>query len=146
VRPEEDLSSGAHFREHGVVVETKNKQATSDKRSRLAKAAQRAIDLDKEIKRFRKYFLLGWVPGTEIEVDIVRGPERYRVSARVSELQYVEGEFPGTGLLVELTPEQIERLQIPSVLLLKGNQYCVQWQQVEEANGSRVDDSTVVRI
>jgi hypothetical protein len=127
-------------------VETTSKQATSDKRSRLAKAAQRAIDLDKAIKRFRKYFLLGWVPGTEIEVDIVQGPERYRVSARVSELQYVAGEFPGTGLLVDLTPEQIERLQIPSVLLLNGNQYCVQWQQIEEANGSQVDDFTVVRI
>lgn len=121
-------------------METKSKQATSDNRSRLAKAAQKAIDLDKAIKRFRKYFLSGWVPWTEIEVDIVRGPERYRVSVRVSELQYVEGEFPGTGLLVELTPEQIERLQIPSVLLLSGSQYCVQCKQIEEANGSRVDD------
>jgi hypothetical protein len=118
----------------------------SDKRSRLAKAAQRAMDLDKEIRRFRKYFLLGWVPGTEIEVDIVQGQERYRVSASISELQYVAGEFPGTGLLVELTPEQIDRLQIPSVLLLNGNQYCVQWKQIEEANGSQVDDLTVVRI
>jgi len=118
----------------------------SDKRSRLAKAAQRAISLDQKIRRFRKYFLLGWVPGTEIEVDIVRGPERYRVSARVSELQYVAGEFPGTGLLVDLTTEQIDRLQIPSVLLLNGSQYCAQWQQIEEANGSRVDDFTVVRI
>lgn len=127
-------------------METTSKQISSDKRSRLAKASQRAMDLDKEINRFRKYFLLGWVPGTEIEVDIVQGPERYRVSAKVSELQYVEGDFPGTGLLVELTPEQIERLQIPSVLLLNGSQYCVQWQQVEEANGSRVDDFTVVRI
>lgn len=116
------------------------------KHSRLAKAAQKAIDLDKAIKRFRKYFLRVWVPGTEIEVDILRGPERYRVSARVSELQYVEGEFPGTGLLVELTPEQIQRLGIPDVLLMHGNTYCVKWHQVEEANGSRVDDFTVVRI
>lgn len=114
--------------------------------SQLAKAAQKAMDLDKQIKRFRKYFLLGWVPGTEIEVDILRGPERYRVSARVSELQYVEGEFPGTGLLVELTPEQIQRLGIPDVLLMNGSQYCVQWHQIEEANGSRADDFTVVRI
>lgn len=119
------------------------KESTS---SRLAKAAQKAIDLGKEIRRFRKHFLRGWVPGTEIEVDIVRGPERYRVSARVSELQYVEGEFPGTGLLVELTPEQIQRLGIPDVLLMHGNTYCVQWHQIEEANGSRADDQTVIRI
>lgn len=132
--------------EQGNLKELMFGKDRPNSRSRLAKAAQRAIDLDKEIKRFRKYFLMGWVPGTEIEVDIVRSPERYRVSARVSELQYVEGEFPGTGLLVELTPEQIERLQIPSVLLMNGSQYCVQWQQVEEANGSRVDDFTVVRI